>query len=82
MTIETLTAFFGWCSVINVGLLMLTVFSLMFMQGFAVKTHSKMFGLNPEDLPKMYFGYIANFKIAVIMLNIVPYCSLKLMQLS
>tara|TARA_B100001989_G_C24547169_1_gene471707 strand:- start:3621 stop:3872 length:252 start_codon:yes stop_codon:yes gene_type:complete len=82
MTIETLTAFFGWCSVLNVGLLIFTVLALLVMRNFAVKTHSQMFGVNPDDLPKMYFTYVANYKIAIIMLNIVPYCALKIMLMT
>ena len=82
MTIELLTEFLGWCTVINVGLIIITVFALLFMRGFIIKTHSKMFSLNPDDLPLMYFKYVGNYKIAIIIFNIVPYCALKIMQFS
>ncbi|MDH5723402.1 MAG: hypothetical protein OEY94_08800 [Alphaproteobacteria bacterium] len=82
MSIESMTTFFGWCSVINIGLLFLTAISLMVMRGFAIKIHSSIFGVNPEDIPAMYFGYIAQYKIAIIILNVVPYFALKIMQLS
>ena len=41
--------------------------------------HSKMFGLDSKDVLKAYFHYLANYKIAIIIFNLVPYFALKLM---
>lgn len=78
-TMETLTTFFGWCSAINIGLLMLTSLSLLVMRGTITKIHSKLFGLSEEDLARAYFQYLAQFKIAVIVFNLVPYIALRVM---
>jgi hypothetical protein len=80
MTIDTLTTFLGWCSVINIGVLALTTIALIIMRGPVTRIHSRLFGLNQADLPAYYFQYLGNYKIAIFILNIVPYIALKIMS--
>ena len=79
MTIDTLTTFLGWCSVINIGVLLFSTLMMIVVRDFAIKLHSSLFGVNPEELPITYLQYLGNYKIAIIILNIVPYIALKLM---
>jgi hypothetical protein len=39
-----------------------------------------MFGVDPNNIATLYFQYLANYKIAIFMLNIVPYLALRLMM--
>jgi hypothetical protein len=78
MTIETLTELFGWMSVISIGFLMFSTIMILLIKGAAIKIHSKMFALDETDLNRAYFQYLAQFKILVIVLNIVPYIALKM----
>ena len=78
MTIELLTEFLGWASVINIGVLLLSTVLVILMRGSISKIHGSLFGLNEADLGRAYFQYIAQYKIAIIVLNIVPYFSLKI----
>jgi hypothetical protein len=39
-----------------------------------------MFGVDPQNIATQYFQYLANYKIAIFMLNIVPYLALRLMM--
>ena len=79
-SIESLTQFFGWCAVINISFLMLAAFFVTFMRGLAVNFHTKMFALSEEDILRAYFQYLAQYKIATLVLSVVPYVSLKLMS--
>ncbi len=79
MTIETLTEFFGWVSVINIAVLLISGIMVIAMRSFITKIHSKVFGLNQEDLGRAYFQYLAQYKIAMIVLSIAPYIALKIM---
>ena len=56
-SIETLTTFFGWCTVINVIALAITSIMLMLMRNFIPGIHGRMFGVNKEDLPLTYVQY-------------------------
>ncbi len=79
MDIETLTVFFGWMTIVNMGLLLLSTVILLLVKGLAIKIHSKMFGLDAKDLRRAYFQYLANFKILVLIFNLAPYIVLKIM---
>lgn len=79
LNLETLTTFFGWCSVINFGILIITTLLLSVARGLITNIHSKLMGVEKGNLANVYFEYLANYKIAIFMLNIVPYFALKLM---
>ena len=79
MSIESLTTFLGWCSVINITILILSTLMMIIMRDFAVKIHSGLFRVDAEALPITYLQYLGNYKIAIIILNIVPYIALRIM---
>jgi hypothetical protein len=78
-TMQTLVTFLGWCSVVNIVLLIIAVIFLMAFKEIVAKVHSKLFGLKKEDLPLIYFSYLGNYKLAIIILNLIPYVALKIM---
>lgn len=78
--ISEMTNFFGWCSVINIGLLLYMTLMFTLFRSFVKSLHAKMFGLPEVDLDKAYFNYLANYKIAILIFNLVPYLALKLMS--
>lgn len=80
MTNNELITFLGCSSVINILILLFTTVMLAIFKGFVINTHSKLMNIPADELPKLYFNYLANYKLAIIMLNIVPYISLKLMS--
>lgn len=78
MTIEIIREFLGWCSVINIGLLMFSSIFLFVFRGVASRVHSKMFNLDENYLSQAYFQYLAQYKIAIIVFNIVPYFAIRI----
>ena len=79
MSIEQLTQFFGWCSVINIGVLIVTTIALVAFKGAVSKVHTRMTGVPEAALSGLYFQYLGFYKIAVIVFNLVPYVALKMM---
>ena len=79
MTVESLTELLGWASIINIAILLFSTLLLIAMRGAVTNLHSKLFGLDEKDLGRAYFQYLAQYKIAIIMLNITPYIALKIM---
>jgi hypothetical protein len=79
MTIGALTELLGWASVVNITILLLSTLALIAMRGAITGIHSKLFGLDEKDLGRAYFQYLAQYKIAIIVLNISPYIALKVM---
>ncbi len=79
MTTETLTELLGWTCVINIALLLFTTIIVIAMRRTISRIHFSLFGLDEKDLGRAYFQYIAQYKIAIIVLNIAPYIALKIM---
>ncbi len=79
MTIETIRTFLGWCTVINIGLLMLSSIFVIAIRGTASRIHGKMFNLDEKYLSQAYFQFLAQYKIAIIVFTVVPYFALKVM---
>ena len=79
-SIETLTTFLGWCTVINFGLMALGVVKLLFIQDWASGVHAKMFGLDAAPVRAAYFQYFVNYKIAILVFNLGPYIALTIMS--
>jgi hypothetical protein len=79
-SLDVVTTFFGWTTVINFVLLAVSTISVIAMRESISRMHGKMFGLEPVDLSRAYFQYIAQYKIAIIVLSLTPYVALKLMS--
>ncbi len=77
--IQTITTFLGWCSIVTLGIYLFTVLALMGFRDPVKKIHSKLSGVPGDKLDELYFNYLANFKLALIILNVAPYVALKLM---
>lgn len=79
MDVNEITVFFGWCTVLNMSLLAFAALFITVFKSFAIGIHSKLLGINASELPKLYFKYLANYKIGILIFNLVPYIALKLM---
>ena len=78
MTIATLTEFFGWCSVINLCILLTSTVAIYAGRNAIPKIHARMFGLDESTLSAAYFQYLAQYKIVTLTMNVAPYVALKL----
>ncbi len=78
-SLNAVTAFFGWTTVINFALLAVSTIMLVAMRGLIARMHGRMLGLESADLSRAYFQYIAQYKIAIIVFSLTPYIALKLM---
>ena len=72
MDIETLCAFFGWCSVINMGLLLWWWGWFVFAHDFIFKMHTRWFRLTHERFDAIHYGGIAGFKLGICLLYTSP----------
>jgi len=77
--ISYLATFLGWCSVINIAVLTITTLALMVLKAPIMRIHAKLFRIEPDRLTEIYFKYLANYKIAIIVFNLVPYIALRIM---
>ena len=72
-------SFFGWCSLINIGVLIFATLFLVFFGSFTKKIHSKFINIPEQELDIIYFKYLGNYKIGILIFNLVPYIALQIM---
>ena len=78
-SLETITAFFGWTTVINFVLLAVASLTVIAARESIARLHGRMFGLESVDLSRAYFQYISQYKITIFVFSLAPYVALKLM---
>jgi len=78
-SIETMTTFFGWCTVINFGIILLGVlFFGVFHEGVG-KLSAKLFGITEAEAKATFFRVFQQYRLAVVIMNLVPYIALIIM---
>lgn len=81
MTIEELYAFTKWNLIIGLGLYVWTALFVLFGRNFMIKIHKEWFSFpfSKETIELVLYGYLAVFKIFVILFLVIPYMSLAIM---
>ncbi len=82
MSIEQIAVLLGWCTVLNFGVLGLTAIVLTLFRKPLQELHTRMSGLSTDELNKLYFQYMGNFKILWILFNLTPYLVIRIFMLS
>ncbi len=76
MDIQTLTAFFMWCTILNVVLLSLSSLMCICAADWAYRIHSKLFSISRETFNVLIYSFIALYKLLVIVFILIPYIAL------
>lgn len=76
--LSVVTAFLGWCSVINIAILFYATIVIAFWRDFAKQLHAKIFNVPEESLDVIYFKYLAYYKLLILVFNLVPYLVLRI----
>ena len=78
-TPEIWTTFFGWLTIINIGIYLITVTALYLMRGFAYRMNARVFGISEEEVGNTTFKYVGAFKLLITVFCFAPWLALKLM---
>lgn len=80
MTMDQLTEFFKWMSIINIGLLLFSTFAVMALRSMMINMNTSLFGVTEEQVKAIAYGYLGMFKVLIIVFNIAPWLALHLMN--
>lgn len=80
MTLDQLTELFGWMTVINVGVFVLSALLGMVLRTVVAKMHGKLFGVDEDKVSIVGYGYLGVYRIFILVFNIVPYVSLLIVS--
>ena len=75
-SIESLATFFGWCTVINIGVLL-----GLLVRGIVLrKLAARVFNVSEEEVRTAYMNVFMQYRSAILVLNSTPYVALKIMS--
>ncbi len=77
-SIDIVREFIGWCTVINIGILLIATIFLVLTRAPILKMHAKLFELSQADLSLSYFQFLGQYKLAIYVLNLAPYIALRI----
>ncbi len=78
MNIEEIRTTLGWCSLINIILLLIWFVMLVTARDWIHRLHGKWFRLPPEKLDAIHYRIMGQYKMLVYLFNIVPYIALHI----
>lgn len=76
MTLDQLTALFGWMTLINIVIYSIAAGFIIFARDWIVRLQSGLMGIPPEDWPGYYIDYLSRYKLAIVVFNLAPYLAL------
>jgi hypothetical protein len=76
MDIDSITAFFMWCTILNVALLVLSSLICVCAGDWVYRIHSKWFSISRETFNGVIYSFIALYKIFIFVFNLIPYVAL------
>lgn len=80
MDIDTVTAFFMWCTILNVGLLALSFLMCALAGNWVYRMHGKWFSIPRETFNTAMYSFIGLLKIFILVFNLVPYVALLIVK--
>ena len=78
MTQETLIAVFGWMTVLNFAVLTVSTIMIVALRDRIADFHGRMFKIDPAEVRKAYFRYLAHYKVLTFIFCLMPWLALKL----
>ena len=78
MNPQAWTAFFGWLTIVNIGIYTFSILMLWLMRGFVYRINAKMFGISEDEVAKTLFKYIGAYKLLIAALCFAPWLTLTL----
>jgi hypothetical protein len=79
-SIDRWAEFFGWSTLINVGIYTVTVTLFALFRGVAAGFSAKLFGLSKEEVSLASFQYFGHYKLVITAFFLAPYVALKVMS--
>ena len=77
-TLETLTTFFGWMTIVNIGIYLISAIAVTVVPGLAYRFNARVFGVEESVVREATLNYLGHFKLAITVLCFTPWLTLKI----
>ena len=78
MTLEIGKSFFMWCTILNYAILIFWCLVFKLGHHWHYGLTKRWFAVSEEEYDKLNFRGVAIYKVAILLLNLVPYIALRL----
>ena len=78
-SISNLTSFFGWLTIVNIGIYIIVAISITTFRNLMVSMNTRIFNITESDIMRESFRYVAHYKLLITVLCFAPYLTLKIM---
>ena len=78
MTLDLFSAFFGWLTVLHLGVYLLTVGVLLGLRDWVTGLHGRLFDLQPEQIQPIIYSWLGSYKILILATALGPWLALQL----
>ena len=78
MNIQTFTAFFKWCTIIHIGLFLVSAAMIVLASDFVYAMQGQMYNLPRETFDIALYGLLGLYKVLILVFSLVPYLALRL----
>ena len=78
MTMELTRSMLAWCSVINIGLLLLWSLIYILAHDWMCRLHGRWFAIPVDRFDTIHYAGMGLFKLGIILFNLVPYLALRI----
>jgi len=78
MGIHEIRDFLMWCTIINIGILLLWFVMFAWAGDWIYRYHGKWFSMSREAFHVVHYSGLGLFKLAIFVLNLVPYIALRI----
>ena len=78
-SIDSLATFFGWLTIVNIGIYIIVAIGVTAFRGMMVSMNVKIFRISEDDIMRESFRYVANYKLLITVFCFAPYLTLKIM---
>ncbi len=79
-SLASIATFLGWCTIINIIVILMFVVVWSATHDFFSNIFAKMFGISPDEVKVAVFRIFMQYRLALAVLNVVPYIAVKIMQ--
>jgi len=79
MNLELIRATLGWCTVINLGLLVWWFLCFVLLHDLTYRVHTRWFKVSVHEFNLMHYAGMGLFKIGIMLFNLGPYIALRIL---
>ena len=80
MTIQILSDFFMWCTIINGGIYLFWIVFVLLAPDFVYRVQSRWFPVSRQSFDLAIYSFMGLFKLFYIFFNVVPWIALLIIS--